>query len=133
MRSGLSQRVLAKQTRLNINTRKAVALRCEARYLFIRETGADWQALKRFGFFHLPTEAFAVFLLNIDNFCQLINHRIERAIDFIRRNFQGIRRVVTRQDHAIAINDQAAIRNRRHNRYSIALGALVVLAMTDRL
>ena len=130
---GLAQRVLAEQTSLDINAGEAIALRGKARDFFISEAGANRQALEGLGFFEQATEALAVARLDVDQLRELVDHGVDRARDFRRRDFQRVRGEVAREDHAITVNDQATIGHRRHHRDAVAFGALEILAVAHGL
>ena len=131
--SSRPQWILTKQTRLNIDSGKAVTLRGKTGDFFVREAGTDWQTFEGFRFFHQATEALAVLGLNVHQLRQFINHDIELTIDFGGCNLQRVRRIVTGQNNTVTIDNQTAIGNGRHHRDAVALCALRILAMAHRL
>ena len=122
MRGHRAQRILAEQARLDVDAGKAEALRGEPGDLVVRQPGADRQAFEVLGLLQLAPEAPFVPGLDIDDTLQRIDHLVEVAANLGRRDFQRIGREIARQDDAVAVHDQAAVGDYRHDRNAVVLG-----------
>jgi hypothetical protein len=67
-------------------------------------------------------EALAVLRLDLDQLGQLVDHRVEAGLQLGRRDLERVGRIVARQDHAVAVDDQAAVGHDRHDRDAVVLG-----------
>ncbi len=117
----LAERVVAEQTSLDLDRRKAEPLRGETCHLLVTELGADRQRLETLAFVDQSLETFAVARLDLDQFSQRVDRRVE--IDCLRRrDLQRERRIVVGQHDPVAIDDQTAVRNDRHHRDAVVVG-----------
>ncbi len=121
MRSKIAVRILAEQARLDLHAREAVAVGGEARHFLVGQARADRQALgvARFGI--QLAEPAAVLGLHVHHLAQLLDGALE-ILYLGREDFQRVSRVVARQHHAIAVEDEAAVGRDRHDRDAVVLG-----------
>ena len=123
MARDLAVRVVAEKAGLDFDARKAIALRCETRHFFIAQAGANRHRIETARVFSQALEAAAVAWRDVDHLGQAIDRRVD--IDGLgRRDLQRVGRVVRRQDDAVAVQDEAAVRHHRHHGRSVVFGLL---------
>ena len=133
MAGQLAVGIVAKQPRLDFHTGKAVALRGKSRHLFVGQAVANGHRLKALGFIHLFFKAASVARLNLYHRAQLLNHIFQRLHDFGGRDLQGVGRVVGRQNDAVAIHDDATVRDDGHDGRAVVFGFFVELVVANHL
>ncbi|MNL21489.1 hypothetical protein D3C87_1427820 [compost metagenome] len=121
VRAHLAVRVGAKQPRPDFHAGKAVALRREARHLFVAQAGADGQGVEAARILAQALEATAVPGRHFEQLAQLVDDGGDVA-HLRRRDLQRVGRVVGRQHHAVAVQDLPAVGNHGNDRGAIALG-----------
>ena len=129
----LAKRILTEQTGLNVDPRKAIALRREYGDFFIAQAGADRHAFKVLRLIEQLAETAPVLGLNLDQGTELIHEIIKTAGNLGGRDLQGIGRIVARQHDAVTVQNQAAIRRDRHHRNTVFLSLGRVGVITDHL
>ena len=125
--------VVAKQPRLDVHAGKAKPLRRKASHFFVSEPGADRQRLEALGLLQQALEATAVARLHIDHLRQRVDGVLQPDGQLRRRDFERIGRIVGRQHHPVAVQDQTAIGHDRHDGGAVVFGALVELFMLEDL
>src|SRR5947207_1170669 len=132
VRSELAERVLAEEPRLDLHSGKTVAVDREARHFLIGQTGTQRQALEVLGFLEQPLETLAVARLDLDEASEPIDGLVE--VPHARGGyFERVRRIALRQHDAVAIGDDAAIGNDRHDGDPIAFGERLIVPMLEDL
>ena len=116
--------VIAKQPGLDLDTRKAKALRRKLGHFFVTQTGTDRQGLKTTRFLHQFLEAATVSRLNVHYLGQCVNGFFQGA-RFGRCDFQCIRRIVGCQHDAVAIQNQTPVRYDRDDCRAVTFGLFV--------
>ena len=124
VRAGLAHRVGAKQPRLDLDARKAVALGGKARHLFVGQAHADRQRFEVARILLQALEAAAVARRDLDHLRDGVNRLVGRAAQARGREFQRVGLVVGGQHDAVAVEDFAAVRHDRYHRRAVGLGAL---------
>ena len=132
VRRGFAVRILPEQPRLDLDAWKPVAIHGEACDFLVGKPCTQGQALEILRVLEQPLESFAVARLDVDDPCELVDHRVE-ILHARRGDFEGIARVALRQHHAVAIGDDAAIGCDRHDRDPIAFRQRLVVLMQDQL
>ncbi len=133
VRGHLAHRILAKQARLHFNAGKTEALRGEARHFVIGQARAQRDAGKAARLFQQALEAAPVARLDLHQLGQFVDHRFHVRLQLRWRQFERVGRIVTRQDHAVAVDDQAAVGHDRHQRDAVVLGLGRVLVVVQHL
>ena len=118
-----TKRVAAKQAGFDFDARKTVVLGGKARHLGVGQTRAQRERFKAARFLHQALEAAPVPRRDVHHFGQRID-RIFQHTGLGRRDFEGVGRIVACQHHAVAVLDQAAVRDDGDNGGAIALGLL---------
>ena len=113
-------RILAEQARLDLDAREAVAVGGEARHLLVRQARADRQALGVAHFRIELAEAAAILGLHLDHLAQFLDRALHVA-HLGGKDLQRVGRIVARQHHAVAVQDQAAVGRDRHDRDAVVL------------
>ncbi|MPM79356.1 hypothetical protein SDC9_126389 [bioreactor metagenome] len=132
MAAGFAQRVVAKQPCLDVHARKAVALRGEARHLVVGQAGADGDGLEALGVVHQALELAPVTCTDLDDLAQLVDGVFQVA-HLGACDLQRIGRIVRGQQHAVAIQNQAAIGHDGDDRRAVALGLFGQIVMAHHL
>ena len=128
----LTIRVAAKQPGLDVHPGKAKALRCKARDFFVCQARANRQRLKALSVLAQFFKAPFVTRLNVNELRKRLNGGI--YIGHLRRHdLQGVGRIIGGQNHAIAVQDQAAVGHDRHDRSAIAFSLLVQVVIANNL
>ena len=104
----------------------------EARHLVIGQAGADRHALEALRLLQHLAKALAVPGLDLDHRRQRIDGRVQVGNPG-RCDLERVGGIVTRQNHAVAIEDQSAIGWDRHDRDAILLGLGGKLGVTHDL
>ena len=132
MAAQLAIRVAAKQPRLDVHAGVPKTLRCKPGNLFIRQACANRQRLKVFGFFTQPLEAFFIARLDINQFFKLGN-RVVNTDDVGRHDLQGVGRIIGRQNHAVAVQNQPAVWHDGHDGRAVAFSLFVKVCVAVHL
>jgi len=122
VRTDGSEGILAKEPGPDLDTGKAVALGGEDRHFGVGQTGADRHRLEILGLVEQALEALAVLGLDVDQLGQSVDRRVEVSGQR-GRDFQRIRRVVARQNDAVAVGDHPAVGNDGDERDAVVFGA----------
>ena len=123
MAAQLAIRVAAKQTGLDVHTRKPETLGRKTRHFFVGQARADRQGLETLGVFAQLFKAPFVTWLNVDELTQRLDGRFN--IEHLRgHDFERVGRVIGGQHHAIAVQDQATVGHDGNNRRAVALRLL---------
>ena len=128
-----AERVVPEQPRLDIHPWKQITVRRETGHLFVAQARADRDALEGLALFKQFAETPPVLRLNVDVFADRVDGRVKTLLKLCRRDLERERRVVARQDKAIAILDHAPIRCDRHQRNPVVLRASNVVLVLDDL
>ena len=118
----LAMRIVAKQACLDFDAGESEALCGEARHFRVVQSGADGYGLKALGFFHEFFEAPFVPGADVQHARQLFDRAFHADHGFGRCYFQRIGRVVGRQNDAVAIGNEATVRNDGNDGRAVALG-----------
>ena len=128
----LTIRVAAKQPGFDVHPGKAKALRRKTRHFFICQARANGQRLKALGVLTHFFKAPLVTRLNVNELRKRLNGGI--YIGHLRRHdLQGVGRIIGGQNHAIAVQDQAAVGHDWHDRSAIAFGLLAQVVIANNL
>jgi len=133
VRGGRAERVLAEQPRAHVDAGKAEALRGEARDFVVGEPRADRQAFEVLRVFLQLLEAAAVARVDRDDLRQLVDRVLERVVELRRRDLERVGRVVLREDHAVAVGDDPAVRHDRRDGDAVFLGLQRIFAVLHQL
>src|SRR4030095_14246938 len=128
----LGVRVLAKQTRVDIDPGKAVAIRRKAGDFLLGKSGAYRQALEVLAFLEQFFETAPVAGRNVDDRGELIDELLQ-VTRLARRYLQRVGGIVVGEDRAIAVGDDPAVRDDRHNGYAVRLGQRVKMLVLEDL
>ncbi len=119
VRCHFAVRVTAKETCLDLDARKAVALGCEARDLLVAQAGADGDGVEAARVFAQALEAAAVVGRDLDDGVQLVQGGVEVA-HLRGRDLQGVGRIVRGQHDAVAVQDLSPVGHDRHDGGAVA-------------
>ncbi|VWD57205.1 hypothetical protein BCO19218_06837 [Burkholderia contaminans] len=133
VRGRRAERILPEQPRAHVDAGEAEALRGEARDFGVGEAGADRQALEVLRVFLQLLEAAAVARVDRDDLGQLVDRVVERVVELRRRDLERIGGIVLREDHAVAVGDDPAVRHDRRNGDAVFLGLQRVFAVLHQL
>jgi hypothetical protein len=122
VRSDRTQRILAEQTRLDLDTGKEIAVGGKAGHFFLAQARTNRQAFKVLALLEQPAKTLAVLGQDLDHLAQTFDRRFE-VRDLRRRDLQREGRVIAGQDRAIAIDDDPPVGNDRHQGNPVVLGA----------
>ncbi len=128
MAGQLSVGIVAKQPRLDVHPRKTKTLGSKPGHLFVTQAGADGQGLKTLGLVAQLLEAALVPWLDIHQLPECLNGFFQ-VPHLGGRDLQRVSRVIGRQDNAVAVQNQAAVRHNGDHRRAIGLGLLVQVFM----
>ena len=106
--------IVAKQTGFDFHPWKTKPLGSKPCHLGVRQSGPNRQRLKILGLFHQFLEAPPITWRDVHHFGKVIDRLLQRGA-LARRNFQGVCGVITGQNNAIAIYDQATIGDDRND------------------
>ena len=132
VRGDFTQRIVAEQARAQLDMREAIALRAEARDLRVGQPRANRNRVKPLAVFDQLLETAPVARLHFDHLRQLID-RLLVVAQTLRRDLKRVGGIVARDDLAVAILDQPAIRRYRHDRDAVELGLRHVGVVLDDL
>jgi hypothetical protein len=128
----LALRVLAEQPRIDLHTREAVAVRGEARDLLVGEPRADGEAADALRLLEELAEPPPVARRDVHHRGELVDERFE-----IRhpgwRDLEGVGRVVVREHHAVAVDDDAAVGHDGHHGNPVVLRQRMKMVVPDEL
>jgi hypothetical protein len=132
MRCNFAVRILAKEPRLDLDSRKPIAIDSEARDFVVGQLGAKREAFEVLGLVHQLLEALAVARLHLDD----LGERIDRSLEILHArglDFERVRGEALGEDDAIAVTDDAAVGNDRHDRNAIRFGERLIVIVLDDL
>ena len=132
VRRDLAERILTEQSRLDLHARKAVAVDGEARHLLVGQARAQGQALEVLRLFQQAAESLAVAQLDVDELRELVDRLVE-VFYAGGRDLERVRRVALGEDDAIAVGNDAAVGNDRHDGDAIAFRERLVMLMLEQL
>ena len=121
MTGQLAKRVTAKQPGLDVHTWKPVTLGAKTCHFLVGQAAAQWHRLEAPAVFAQLFEALAVTRRDLDQLRQCVNGLLQ-MVHLGRRHLQRVSRVIGGQHHAVAVQDQAAIGDDRHNRSAVVFG-----------
>ena len=132
MGSIFAERIIAKQSRLDLDTRKTILLRGKAGDFDIAQVTADHQCFKIVALGELFFETPAILVGDLYQRRQIVY----RGFDirrFVRVYLQRVTGIVARQHHAIAVDDQAAVGNDRNDGDAVAFRQRLVITVAHPL
>ena len=132
VRGDRAERILAEQARLDLDTREQIAIGSKACDLLFGQARTNRQAFEGLAFLEQSTEALAVFRQDLDHPAQTVDRGIE-VVDLRWRDLERESRIIARQDHPLAIDDDTPIGNDRHQRDPVVLGARRVVGVLNDL
>ena len=128
MRGLLAERIIAEQSRLDLDARKAILLRGKARDFDIAEVAADHQCFKVVALGQLFFETSAVLVGDFDQRRQIVYRGFDIG-GFFRIDLQRVAGIVARQHHAVAVDYQAAVGNDGNDRDAVAFRQGLVITV----
>ncbi len=132
VRGDRTQRILAEQTRLDLDTGKEITVGCKASDFLLTQARANRQAFEILALLEQPAKTLAILGQNLDHLAQTFDRRFE-VRDLRGRNLQRESRVIMGQDRTIAIDDDTPVGNDRHQGNPIVLGAGGVVGVLQHL
>src|SRR5690349_8760735 len=132
MRGDFAERVVAEQSRLDVDAGEAITIDRKARDFVVGQPRADRQALEILGFLELLAKALAIARLDVDELGQLIDRLVE-ILDARRCDLERICRVTLREHDTVAIGDDATIGHDRHDRDTVRFRQRLEVRVLDDL
>ena len=122
MAADFTQGIVTEQPRLDVDAREAIALGCEARHFGVAQLGADRERLEAAALFHQAFQATPVARRDVHDLGQGVDGRFQLG-HLGGCDLERIGRVITCQNDAVSILDQAAVGHDRDDADAIRLTA----------
>ena len=132
VRCDLAEGILAKQSRLDLDARKAITVDGEAGHFLVGKARAQGEAFEVFRLLQEAAESLAIALLDVDELPELVDRLVEVLYPG-GRYFERVRGVALGEDDAVAVRNDAAVGNDWHDGDAIAFGERLIMLMLEQL
>src|SRR5205814_4252616 len=110
VRRDVGERILAEESRLDLHTRKTVAMHGETSDFLIGQSCAERQALEVPRLLEQLAETLAIPRLHVDDFRQRLDRFVE-IFDAGRHDLERVAGIALREHDAVAVGYNTAVRN----------------------